>query len=115
MKAVYFAFYALCLAGVCSCHPESEKAPDGSKIGQYVYLDDNAIIHVKENCIRLRHGNDDNGHKIYGKEFIDTLDFSEYKLYYSPRYCSHCVSTEVYQHLLRISERNKPNVKNLSE
>ena len=75
------------------------------RIGKYVYQDDNDIIHANPRCIRLMHGVDEDGHKIYGKHPIDTADFviSDERYF---RVCAQCVNDRVYEKLIAISHRN---------
>lgn len=93
----------------CVSKQDTNNHRDPFTIGKYLYEDDNGIIHIDESCLNLRRGNDDNGHKIYGKHMIDTAQF----LIAEPQYfrvCSRCVNDEVYNRLLKMSERNnKPN------
>lgn len=89
----------------CVSKQDANNHRDSFTIGKYLYEDDNGIIHIDESCLNLRRGNDDDGHKIYGKHMIDTAQF----LIAEPQYfrvCSRCVNDEVYNRLLKMSERN---------
>lgn len=101
---VYIALFSMFLL---SCNHEKEKTtePVHERLGKYVYVDDNDILHIDPVCLRLRHGNDDKGHEIYAKHPIDTSQF----IIKNPEYfrvCSRCVGDKEYERLLRISKRN---------
>lgn len=96
----------LLLTVSCTSKKDTDGEQDTFSVGKYVYRDDVNVIHVDENCPNLLFGNDDHGHKIYGKHLIDTLEFTIDKPQYF-RVCSICVSDEAYSQLLNISNRNQ--------
>lgn len=92
------------LFGLCSCANNQPKQ-EPQALGKYVYLDDNDVYHSRSTCVKLSHGHDDNGHEIYAKHPIDTVDFYIANEKYF-RVCSRCVTDRIYEQLLNISERN---------
>lgn len=87
-----------------ACSQKEQTKQDSYEIGKYVYIDGNAIIHIRDNCFKLKFGKDEHGHSIYGKEIVDTSDFvfTDYM-----RLCVRCVDDRNYEHLIKISQRNK--------
>lgn len=74
-------------------------------LDQYVYEDDNGVVHVDRICPNLLSGEGERGNKTYAKRVRDTTDLV-FNNPWNLRVCSYCVSDDCYFHLLRISERN---------
>ncbi|WP_279065156.1 hypothetical protein [Muribaculum intestinale] len=89
--------------GASSCSTKDENKNDFI-LGKYVYEDDAMVIHCNEKCTKLKFGKDDNGHSIYAKHPIDTINLvlDEDNV----RVCARCVSDEIYENLISISKRN---------
>ena len=97
----------LLLTVSCTSKKDTDDERDTFAVGKYLYRDDINVIHADENCPNLLFGNDDHGHKIYGKHLIDTLEFTIDKPQYF-RVCSICVSDEAYsQQIGRASCRER--------
>lgn len=96
----------LLLTMSCTSEKDADDDQDTLAVGKYLYRDDINVIHVDDNCPNLLQGKNREGHKIYGKHLIDTLEFTIDKPEYF-RVCSRCVSDESYSHLLNISNRNQ--------
>lgn len=94
------------LISFASCSEKKKEVSDDKGLGKYVYVDDMLVHHSTPNCIKLRFGNDDKGHKIYAKHPIDTTFFVIDEQSYF-RVCSECVDDRIYERLLSISNRNK--------
>lgn len=106
MRKLYLLIFGLFPLLFHSCSKdETKNAPSERKIGKYIYEDDNAVYHIDDYCIRLRHGKDENGHEIYGKHPIDTSDFKIIDKQYF-RVCVRCVNDKEYEHMLKMSDRN---------
>lgn len=108
---------AICLMALAGCgQKEKKSASDNAVIGKYLFIGDNYIIHKVETCHALRYGRDEDGHRVYGKTYVDTSDFV-----YDPAlsFCTHCIDSMVYEHIIALSNTNstkrmikKPNPMN---
>lgn len=107
-KLILLCFFLFMFVFV-SCKDKHKEAVTEKELGKYVYVDDMNIYHANPNCVRLKYGNDDDGHKIYAKHPIDTVDFKIQEQEYF-RVCSRCVDDKIYERLLTISNRNKGNL-----
>lgn len=87
-----------------SCKQEKKQVEDKPAVlGKYVYMTDNGVLHSTRDCINVRYAKDEDGHKVYGMEFMDTVTFApEYKF----SYCTRCFSEMQYEQLEKILERN---------
>ena len=67
-----------------SCKQEKKQVEDKPAVlGKYVYMTDNGVLHSTRDCINVRYAKDEDGHKVYGMEFMDTVTFApEYKFSY---------------------------------
>lgn len=95
------------VTALCGCQRTSEKdrMMSSTGIGKFVYCDDNGVYHVDAECSQLRNGTDRNGHAIYAKHVIDTLDFV-IKDDANFRVCASCVSDSISDGLSQLSNRN---------
>lgn len=59
----------------CSTNNHNEEVGTKNHLGKYIYRDDNDVYHANSNCIKLRHGKDDEGHDIYAMYPMDTARF----------------------------------------
>lgn len=79
---------------LCACE-------NGTKLGRHVYIDGMNILHVDEDCPKLKDGRYESGHAIYAMHPCDTADLAHCSVV-----CSKCVNAETYELLNRIAERN---------
>lgn len=100
MKNVFFLLLAL-LAVSCSTKQEQKKQE--YKIGRYLYMTDNAVLHTKKNCIGITMAKDENGHRVYGMQFLDTASFCPN---FEFSYCTRCFDDSCYAHIQEILQRN---------
>lgn len=101
---VTVAFFVTCiLPAIIGCASNKKEETKDVGFSRYLFLSDNGVLHKDEHCIWLRSAKDDNGHRVYGKSFIDTLDIisDQYMTY-----CTHCVNSEDYTHIQRMIRRN---------
>lgn len=95
MKKILFCMIALCL---CACVETKEKS-ESEPIGEYVYLDTQGILHVKENCVMGLKVANENGERGYkGVYRIDATSLNKSDLVNIPT-CSWCVKDEHYEQL----------------
>lgn len=92
-------FVALLLSACTSSRKDRE-------IGQYIYQDGTGVWHIDQNCDKLIHCRDENGHRINGKLIVDTTEF---RIKDRDHFwvCSKCVDDAAYEHLIKISGRCK--------
>lgn len=74
-----------------------------SRLGKYLYLTENGVLHTRKTCVGVRHGKDEDGHAVYGMEFIDTAKYVNME---NVVYCTRCFSDRLYEKVQAISERN---------
>lgn len=79
---------------------EKQDVPD---IGKYLYLTENGVLHTRTTCVGVRHGKDEDGHALYGMEFIDTAKYVNME---DVVYCTRCFTDRLYEKVQAISERN---------
>lgn len=100
----------ICLISVAGCGHKETLTTDNRSIGKYLFIGDNYIIHKVENCHSLRYGRDDDGHRVYGKTYVDTLEFV-----FDPAlsFCTRCIDSADYERIMAISQTNerKQNIK----
>lgn len=95
MKKILYSFMVLCL---CACVDTKEKSKS-EPIGEYVYLDTQGILHVKENCVMgLQEKNELGIESWKGVHRIDATSLSKSDLVNIPT-CSWCVKDEHYEQL----------------
>lgn len=95
MKKILICMIALCL---CAC-VETRKKSESEPIGEYVYLDTQGILHVKENCVMgLQEKNEFGIESWKGVHRIDATSLSKSDLVKIPT-CSWCVKDEHYEQL----------------
>lgn len=104
MKKKYLAYSILAIA-LSSC-TEKKKEKDTYVVGKYLYMTDNAILHTTKNCIGITLAKDNKGHRVFGMEFIDTLNFCPD---YDYSYCTKCFDDASYEHVQQILARNALN------
>lgn len=95
---------AILIVGLIATYVSEKKedVDDTEKIGQFVYLDSEGILHSRSKCISGMRITDKNGNSRYKSvEYIDiaTLDRS-----YLKKLCSWCIDDEIYQQLCDIVE-----------
>lgn len=100
-----FTFVLLCLA-LSSCGNSNGKEEEIAKcsLGKYLIQSTNGVLHVDERCEWLLNAKDWNGHKCYGKSYIELSTFSDYSKYV---FCTKCVTQETYDSIKNISIANE--------
>lgn len=76
-----------------------------SKPAEYVYLDDNDVIHTNIYCFHDFKDVIDNRYRNYALRRIDITTFVIHQDVV-PRMCAHCVDDDEYKRLMKISDRN---------
>lgn len=92
----------ICLLGFVCC--TRKEAPADATIGKYIFIGDNYIIHKSEACHALRYGHDEEGHRAYGKSYVDTLNFDSDE---GLSYCTHCITKTDYERIKNIIKSNR--------
>ncbi len=88
---------------VVSCSTTQEQKEQQFRIGKYLYMTDNAVLHTKKDCIGITLAKDENGHRVYGMQFLDTATFCpNFKF----SYCTRCFDDSCYAHVQNILRRN---------
>ena len=106
ISELMIVFYVVSIT-ITSC--ENKKSQD--KVGKYLYNDEQEIYHIDSNCSSLMHQGKERGVELYGKEMYDTSTFViEDRKYF--RVCANCVGDDEYDHISRISQRNKSDQHN---
>lgn len=101
MKKILSTFLILTLC--VSCAPKKQ-AKENVKLGQYVYLDSEGILHVRRPCLGLRTRIDGSGEGGYKSiQFIEVDNITHRDL---ESLCPWCVSDEVYEQLIRLVDTN---------
>ncbi|MDN0078373.1 hypothetical protein QVO32_02970 [Bacteroides gallinaceum] len=85
-----------------SCNSEKRQNNDVI-IGKYLYLTNDGVLHCKQDCVGVILAKDEDGHKVTGMNFIDTLEFTDDK-YMS--YCTRCFNDARYEQVQRMIRRN---------
>lgn len=110
MKKLSLVMIFLILLVGCGNKEKPSATNSDSSLGKYLFIGDNYIIHKTENCYALRHGRDDYGHRVYGKTYVDTLEFV-----FDPAlsFCTRCIGSADYERIIAISQSNakKQNIK----
>ena len=68
-----------------------------------MYLTNDGVLHCKQDCVGVILAKDEDGHKVTGMNFIDTLEFTDDK-YMS--YCTRCFNDARYEQVQRMIRRN---------
>lgn len=69
-------------------------------------MTDNAVLHTKKDCIGITLAKDENGHRVYGMQFLDTVSFCPT---FEFSYCTRCFDDSCYAHVQNILQRNDEN------
>ena len=85
-----------------SCNSK-EKESDDIQIGKYLYLTNDGVLHCKQDCVGVILAKDEDGHKVTGMNFIDTLEIMNDQ-YMS--YCTRCFNDERYDQVQGMIKRN---------
>lgn len=85
-----------------SCNSKEEECDD-IEIGKYLYLTNNGVLHCKQDCISVFLAKDEDGHKVTGMSFIDTLEIVNDR---SLSYCTRCFNDARYEQVQRMIRRN---------
>lgn len=88
---------------VVSCSTKQEQNGQEFKIGKYLYMTDNAVLHTKKDCMGITLAKDENGHRVYGMQFLDTASFCPN---FEFSYCTRCFDDSSYEHVQNILKRN---------
>lgn len=104
----YLVMAALCLlsasCGSSKKDENDEKDRVGIRIGKYLYVTHDGVLHRQDNCFNLRFAHDENGYSVRGMRFIDTLKFESDS---GISYCIRCFDDELYEQVQKIIERNR--------
>lgn len=100
MKKLYFAALVFLIA---SCSTRQEQKRQEYKIGKYLYMTDNSVLHTRKDCIGISFAKDENGHRVYGMQFLDTAFFCPN---FEFSYCTRCFDDDCYVHVQKILQRN---------
>lgn len=100
----------ICLMSVAGCGHKETPSIDNRPIGKYLFIGDNYIIHKVESCHALQYGRDVDGHRTYGKTYVDT---SEFVFDPATSFCTRCIDSADYERIMTISQSNvkKQNIK----
>lgn len=103
MKIYSFILILLCV--IVSCKSKVKKDND-IKIGKYLYLSDNNVLHCKQDCIGLILANGEDEINLTGMTFVDTLD-----IVYDGNlsYCTSCFNDSLYEKVQGMIKRNRAN------
>ncbi len=119
-KFVYYLLPVLLLccaiAYTCSKHGEFRNTNETDDIdddteytsprflGKYLYLTENGVLHTRKTCVGVKYGKDEDGHEVYGMQFIDTAEYVENG---NVVYCTRCFNDNLYEKVHAISMRNR--------
>ncbi len=99
MKYLYVLIF---LSILISCNKQAQENKE-SLVGDYVYIDANDALHVRNNCISLRHvTNEFTGNTDMSVERIPIEECTRNMLQST---CSRCVTDSIYEHLLKTIEK----------
>lgn len=101
----YLVFILTSLFILLSCRSK-ENENDNIKIGKYLYLTDNGVLHCEQKCVGIILAKDEDGHKVTGMTFVDTLD-----IIYDENlsYCTRCFNDARYEQVQSMIKRNRKN------
>lgn len=85
------------------CSSSKEKSEERDKVGRYVYIDSQNILHIKKRCLGMRVTDSEGDSYRKPVEFIDTVSVTRKHI---KRMCSWCVDDAHYLQLKQIAERN---------
>lgn len=93
----------LCLFASCK---SNKKDSDEITIGKYLYLTDNGVLHCEQKCVGVILAKDEDGHKVTGMTFVDTLE-----IVYDENlsYCTRCFNDARYEQVQSMIKRNRKN------
>lgn len=91
------------VCAVTSCSNTKNEEFSSNTIGKYLYMTDDAILHTSKNCVGLRLAKNEDGHRVFGMNFIDTTEFCPN---YEYSFCTRCFDDASYERVLQISARN---------
>lgn len=98
-KALTFLLLAFILL---SCNSEKKQNNDVI-IGKYLYLTNDGVLHCKQDCVGVILAKDEDGHKVTGMSFVDTLDIVDDS---GLSYCTRCFNDARYEQVQRMIKRN---------
>lgn len=85
-----------------SCKSEKQQEHDVI-IGKYLYLTNDGVLHCKQNCVEVILSKDEDGHKVSGMRFVDTLEIVDDS---GLSYCTICFNDARYEQVQRMIKRN---------
>lgn len=87
----------------CNSEKSEKKENDNTKIGKYLYLTDDSILHSELNCVGIITAKYKDGHKVTGMKFVDTL-----AIVYDGcvSYCTWCFNDALYEQVQGMIKRN---------
>ena len=97
--------FILILFIFASCK-SNKKDGDEITIGKYLYLTDNGVLHCEQKCVGVILAKDEDGHKVTGMAFVDTLE-----IVYDENisYCTRCFNDARYEQVQSMIKRNLKN------
>lgn len=98
----YLILLVASLFVLLSC-TSKEKEGDNIKIGKYLYLTDNNVLHCEQKCVGIILAKDEDGHKVTGMNFVDTLEIVDDS---GLSYCTRCFNDARYEQVQRMIRRN---------
>ena len=95
----------LFLCFFASCKSDKD---DGNEItiGKYLYLTDNGVLHCEQKCTGVILAKDEDGHKVTGMTFVDTLEIAYDE---NLSYCTRCFNDARYDQVQSMIKRNRKN------
>ena len=109
MKHLCYLMFAMLLF---SCGSSKSKDVDSDtvedRIGKYLYLGKDSevpVIHISKRCVKSL-----SEKSPYGVVRVDTADVRHFA---DGFLCGHCVTDEIYEQLIEMSERQKKNKKRI--
>ena len=115
----YLSVFLLCFATIYTCckynkiydthDNDKDETNDAEqslsmRIGKYLYLTENGVLHTNKMCVGIKYGKYQDGHAVYGMLFIDTVEYVESD---DVAYCTICFNDNLYERVKNISVRNK--------
>lgn len=99
-KALTFLLLAFILL---SC---KKKQNNDVIIGKYLYLTNDGVLHCKQDCVGVILAKDEDGHKVTGMTFVDTLEIAYDE---NLSYCTRCFNDARYDQVQSMIKRNRKN------
>lgn len=99
------------MAGCTSNSKDRSDSKASDVIGHFVFIDDEGVYHVDNDCPKLVDGKNSYGRSMYAMQPCDT---SSLLISESNRFCAKCISITELEQLNAISKRNKDSLDNIN-